>query len=161
MIGDYLKPLRRKVGVLTLMIACVFMVTWVRSELVFDLAGFYVPSNAVRSWSIHELRSLAGRLTWRMASGENAHEGASFRYMNHWDTVRIVSREADDLSFGVAFERRWKSFGLYVGTEIQPSPNQFRYVIVRIHYLLIAVPLTLLSAWLLLSDLQEYHGYAI
>lgn len=48
--GEYFKPLGRKIGLVTLVVACVFVGAWVRSLSRFDtLDTKYFPSVAVRS----------------------------------------------------------------------------------------------------------------
>ena len=59
--GDYFKPWRRKIGVVTLMLACVFMGGWMRSIFFLDfisVTGWIVPGEK-------SLRVLAEYFAWR------------------------------------------------------------------------------------------------
>ena len=37
--GDFFKLWRRKIGLLTLVMACAFMVAWIRSTITYDSIG--------------------------------------------------------------------------------------------------------------------------
>ena len=57
--GEYFKPLRRKLGVVTLLMACVLMAGWVRSLSIFDAVTFPFTGTIAES-----LSSNRGNLYW-------------------------------------------------------------------------------------------------
>jgi hypothetical protein len=105
MLGTYFKPLRRKVGVVTLVMACVFAAGWVRSYSEELVNGIEFPF-----------------------------------YDNRYNLVVIPE-------------------GIVLGTLVlQGEENQPELVFddfFEIPHWLIVVPLTLLSAWLLLSKVRQ------
>ena len=103
---NYLNPLRRKLGVMTLLMACVFTAGWVKSH--FDYG-------AIKLFVINRDRAV---LDTNLSS------------LNGWLELRF-----EDASQSRAASLAW------------PAPI-FR---IRLPYYIIVVPLTLLSAYLLLS----------
>lgn len=131
---DFFKGWKRKTGAVTLAVACVFMVGWVRSEFVQDFLKIRHGNDAT------ELGSTNGRLYWFCA----------------WDT--------EDNPFQRDFNFAWDNDGPIAAdhkTILQFAVFDFQDRILshgrlRIRYLStpywsIVLPLTLLSAWLLLS----------
>ena len=59
----YFKPLRRKIGVVTLVIACVFAMGWVRSRLIVDHYCCEL-SKPISGIDCFAFRSHAGELGW-------------------------------------------------------------------------------------------------
>jgi hypothetical protein len=113
--GEYFRPWQRKIGVLVLMVACLFAAGWVRGLRTRHLidTGRYIPGSRgiVIDSKDHSLTimSRSGDVICLMPDGQ-------------LQTIVIASNQT------VALER-----------------------IIKIHYWIIVVPLTLLSAWLLLS----------
>ena len=110
--GDFFKPWRRKIGIVTLMLACVFAAGWVRSQYKADV--FIMPLNESSNGVIS---SRNGEIQW--ATAEFNHIGKPY--------------EPDGL------------------TELKNLPTVLRSV----PYWPIVIPLTLLSAWLLLSKPRQ------
>ena len=136
MIPTYLKPLRRKIGVVTLIVACVLMGGWLRSTLVKDhLTRDFGDGSTIHAvWYdgpcgavARKGSSSSGRVQIRLLQStvESIHgwaaEGAGWAWYQ--------------LGFGVIDER-------FEGGHLK---GWFA------HYWSIAIPMTLLSAWLLLS----------
>lgn len=132
----YLKPWRRKLGVLTLLMACALTAGWVRS--------FFICDKIVHGEGVIEigLYSLHGLVTLEL--GDNG---------SHTGEMQIP---------------RWKSQNaaemkhLLLADEIEWLLNGFGFGVSALHegpllglcvapYWSIAIPLTLLSAWLLLT----------
>ena len=66
--GDYFKPWRRKIGVLTLVMACVFMGAWVRSNSILDELLLHVAKNETNertSLTYDILFSLKNSVVWK------------------------------------------------------------------------------------------------
>ena len=140
--GDYFKPWRRKIGVLTLVLACLFMAGWVRSLSQADtiaLSGDNVTQN--------QLISSAGTVCWDHISLKGVNGFPS----NNADVIFaiLVSERPKRRVF---WQRSW--CGFETGQYISPQFGPVRGLIWRnwqIPYWSIVIPLTLLSAYQLLS----------
>lgn len=125
--GEYFKPLRRKLGILTLLIACAMATVWVRSTQSGDMFL------NVRSPIVDLIISANGELNWL-----------------EWDQGKVnISNEAE---FGMSPTDLLESYGTtrQVLQEKGFAPRE-----VSIPYWSVVIPLTLLSAWLLLSKRRE------
>lgn len=137
---EYLSGWRRKVGVVTLVMACVLAVGWVRCQSTFD--SIRIPM-ALRRW-IH-VDSRGGRLY--LSDNSLAQGKVQFRWevtSPNSDESRIMFR-ASDLSVHL--------LGMGIGTLDRPA-NPLKPTVkfaVIVNYWLLVIPLTLLSSYLLLS----------
>ena len=129
----YLKPLRRKFGVLTLVLACVFAVVWVRSLSVSDRVGFY----ATRYWAA----SADGRFAVGAAHGAIFYPPLIGRHI-YWNSHKIPP------GAGYFPNPDWTWYVIDgasgLGTWRVSSP-----------FSTFLIPLMLLSAWLLLSKPRQ------
>lgn len=160
--GSYFKPLRRKVGVVTLLLACVLAAAWARTGIVHDDVDIPISTrstefknvrlNAVNTWS--SVTSSDGSICW--IHRQNTSD-RPFRMSCYW---RTVSR--DPHSFmpsrliplkSVERELMLPRFGFYIGTANKSGSDRgvIEIIAVKISYWTIVIPLTLLSAYLLLS----------
>lgn len=141
--GDYLKPWRRKIGVLTLVMACVLAAGWVRSLFVQDAVNVCIAKQlrlTVISVSRHLIIAMACIET-------DAAIPASFRESEtvnwkQWSQTFAnfeVTRPISDQGFSTDDDK----FG-DPNTDISDEWYQ-------LPYWSLVIPLTLLSAWLLLS----------
>lgn len=113
----YFKPLRRKIGVTTLVLACLFMGGWFRSLITSETLA---------------ILCIAG----------GSSEGAiAVRPLDRFRLVPVW-REGGSISKSIKSTDSWKRFQCYIDL------NRLIFVF---PYWSIVVPLTLLSAWLLLS----------
>ncbi len=137
--NDYFKPLRRQIGVVTLVMACVFAAGWLRS-------GFVRDQIFIRTGScVYTFESVDSTLIWVRTY--------------HWD-----HNNWDDLSV-------WKVGKMLPTKQIISEAYELPYTQLRfgfgafenanrdVHYWIIPywsvpLPLTLLSAWLLLSKVR-------
>ena len=119
--GDYFKGWRRKVGLLTLLLACVFMGGWVRAETVSDVVRFDFGRRQHRAFTIRN------RIHW--ASYESQ--------CKYWDCP-IAWATTDPFDFSIFFTL----------SEITPVKE---YRAWELPYLTAILPLTLLSFFLLLT----------
>lgn len=127
----YFKPLRRKLGVLTLVIACLFTLGWMRSGFRFDeltFSAFGIRFDAVSAKNLLCL-SLNGGEWWRP--------------LELISLPHIHPKDGDD-----CFEW-WKGF------VIQHQKAEKYGALYQIPYWTIVIPLTLLSAWLLVSKPEQ------
>ena len=137
--SDFFKGWRRKFGVVTLGLACLFAVGWVRSRIEFDEYNHYSDSGMVK------LFATEGRL-------------GSFRYIAETknDFRYALSVASNDILVGVyigktpsQIAQRWEIIGFHFQTG--QVGNKIRYVVYTIPYWSFTIPTTLLAAWLLLS----------
>ena len=133
--GDYLKPQRRKMGVLTLTMACVLTAGWVRSFSVVDQFAVPLQEN--------------GQFNFESNSGGLITIGCINKTIERpilgWMPIPVHLCPAE------RFPVVWK----FLLPGIRYGDLQFTVAvvgrIVSIRYWSIVIPLTLLSAWLLLS----------
>lgn len=153
----YLKPLRRKVGVVTLLVACVFAAEWIRSTTNLDSAAIAFPQNR------YEIQSLQQNIRF-------FHTRISDRRLGHpfWscysDPITSLEQPISDPRELLGENRRVLEFGDgYLGAGsfeaeyrslLVPKPGPpvrvFQTVALIPHWSVV-IPLTLLSGWLLLS----------
>ena len=146
--GAYFKPLRRNLGVITLMTACAFAAGWIRSASNVDF--FYVYGRQ----SMYGLGVFAGRLAL-FRSDRLAGEATPF--WRHCPLHRFygfhdgAEKPYDHLD-GYTAEWRWDWHDLHIGAGVSnEDPVGMRLEQCVTPCWSIAIPLTLLSAWLLLS----------
>lgn len=132
--GDFFKPWKRKVGLVTLLLACVFAAAWTRSLFVEDFLG-----NGWRSWNgaIEQVfyTSSAGLLVITV----HDENGARTEIVDHPapPSVNNATAPASLPSAG--------TIGTAGSEEIQWW----------FPYWAITIPLTIISMWLLLSRARE------
>lgn len=151
---EFFKPWRRRLGVATLVMACVFVGGWVRSSVHFD--GIEI----ISSKSKYALSSVRGQLRCFYAHGEQARVEKR--------EIRFPSFVFNENNYDSKFElrsKRWRfavsDFRFMTGSESQlfysdlvqsqGSEVLVNQTIAQVPYWSVTVPLTLLSAWLLLS----------
>ena len=150
---SYFKPLRRKIGVMTLIMAGVFMAGWARSLLLSDNVriqfGFFSDdefnsSRGQLSWTLGRpsLRQMASLVSWPRVKWVCFPFDTKHRLTNETDEGVICCVPA--LGFAIICQSATiSSHGI---------PVTVVSSLVIIHpYWAIVVPLTLLSAYLLLS----------
>lgn len=124
---EFFKPWRRRFGVVTLGLACVFAAGWVRSYAKFDLV--FLPRVCIVSSANGEFAiSENVRLRSRLAGG-----GAAIFTL---ESTAFLSRP------------KLASYDLARTTVLQPRMIRYSFVV---------IPLTLISAWLLLSNPRSKH----
>lgn len=134
---EFFNGWRRKAGVVTLVLACVFTAGWVRSFTTLDGLFFNPGPTRLMLFSTVGKLSLAIRI-----NGELKHE--PFYWLRR-PPAPAAHRLPDD-PFEGPFSTRWSLFG-FEFKEMARLP----YPIWTVPYWSIVLPLTLLSAWLLLS----------
>lgn len=135
----YFKPLRRKFGVITLVMACLFGAGWLRSLSVRDtlivcsstkmIQSFY----GTLSWSHYPFQLEPTDPSWESSPIENPSAACAptFYYIQ---PIHITEQVVNDSS--------------------KSPPERVEYTI-RIHYWSIVISLTLFSAYLLLSNPRQ------
>lgn len=145
--GEFFKGWRRKAGLVTLAVALVLMVAWNRSYAIVDQVWIEDAGDQ----AFHTVVSLQGRLGWvrtiaprrsmRMDwDSEDLAEFADTDFYDEW------SKEL------YAIERRIEWAGFRFGAALEtPLFHLKPMVCAFIPYWALILPLTLLSAWLLLT----------
>lgn len=149
--GSYLRPLRRKLGVVTLLLACVFTAAWVRNRSVRDSVNIPTGnSSALQFISGDQCVSLVA-----MWSSVPDKKMASFRIYRHDedDGIGVHAGEFMLASDPSPFWPRWFRFG--VGTRTTTLMT------FSLPYWTIVIPLTLLSGWLLFSKRRATLPHSI
>ncbi len=141
--GDFFKPWRRRMGLLTLVMACLLGAEWGRSVTTFDQLRWSTEH------SLHTCVSTGGHLLWNSHFMERPLT-PEFRRVSFWLHGDAKNQPIDYLeNTNIVWELRFGTFIIGKST-MRIYGITTRYV-VAIPYWLIVLPLTLLSAYLLLS----------
>lgn len=134
---EFFRGWRRKTGVLTLVMACVFAAGWIRS------LSFRDEITSCRIPDIYSIASNRGRLVWKVVHSPTPYYGPSVDYS--------VGKDISAFEPFSQFEYNW--IRRFVGFEVAEHTNGERFKINRysLPYWSIVLPLILLSAFLLLS----------
>jgi len=176
--GGYFQPLRRKIGMMILLTACVVMMGWVRSLTYTDEIQVFLGQNTV-----HQLISNKSGLAWVSTWGaitdrqgnvlqcarvlRKPHHWMFFEpsRMSYWETSTVLDAEEKGDVFGYSFDRSfpaarwyWKCIGFCFGTEDNPPE---RAAFLTAPYWSLTIPLTLISLWLLLSKPRKSNQMKI
>lgn len=158
--GSYFKPLRRKIGVVTLVMACLFAAGWVRSSVVQDHAQICYQRSA------HDLNSNGGRFQWdcyrdpeviRFGYGPPSFNWQTYERNQpaidtHWGRSR-TNWQCGWLGVKVCYGKVHTHSGEVhtAGGIVFVNPRMLNIRSLEVPYWSIVIPLTLLSAYLLLS----------
>ena len=142
--SDYFRGWRRKVGVMTLVMACLFMVGWFRSQTRFEYIDFSFGNVTYGVTSMHS--GLAFSRTMEL-------DPTSVLDFIDFKSVELFIKPQDPFngtpwSPGFQFDWRWDWAGFHIG-EGQYATRRDQDIMVP--YWSIVLPLTALSAFLLLS----------
>lgn len=150
---SYFKPLRRKLGAVTLLLACVCATGWVRSSTYDD--GF----DQTLSQSRYGISSVRGKIRAYFARSEHArvlkmgHQFWSYKLDPNQKTDLDVEKESSGLNLGnfrlLRSNQDWGHYSELVQTAGPAVPVTLFDV--QLPYWSIVMPLTALSAYLLLS----------
>lgn len=158
--GAFFKPWRRKAGCVTLLTACVFAAGWVRSLTICD--GMAITFTKSR----YSVRSYRHQILW-----DHEHVKNGRLYHPFFSHFRVIISEATHSDpFDGFRECHWRvSAGdFYIASGIglagyysnfvpKPGPPvRFSLMIAQTPYWSIVLPLTLLSAWLLLGTPRSH-----
>jgi hypothetical protein len=137
--GEFFKGWRRKVGSLTLVLALVFMVGWVRSFYVSDVILFPT-ANAMNTW----ISDKHGLVWLAMGQTNEEHE----EQMKEFDVPFVIA-----VAFPQSLDLRgWKLKSSFYGFEFfERHRHELTDRVQIIPYWSLTIPLTVISFWLLLS----------
>ena len=147
--GEFFKPWRRKIGCVTLIMACVFAAGWVRSLAiadVSDLSGRYLPKTTSFFQMASTSRGIEFRRIWPKRQGDYSNRSWGWRSSPIQQEVR-----SRDFEFEVEWAKSLCGVGIEGGSWGKPYMRPGLMRIMIIHYWSIVIPLTLISSWLLLS----------
>jgi len=138
--GEFFRPWRRKIGVVTLAMACVFAAGWVRSNSVEDLEDVLRVSISKRQTTTFKSRN--GTICWADFDKPEAIAGiGSAVISDHFGPSESTPASPE-------WQRSW--FGISFGQQCDPYDGT-RIRFCNIPHWSIVTPLTLISAYLLLS----------
>lgn len=144
--GDFFRGWRRKIGLAVLVTALLLTVAWMRSFLVHDTLLLHCEPR----W-YSEILSRHGRLRWsRSEQPPDSSATYSFDGPSRWHSVDARNdRWFDPATEDQRYQWQWKWYGFGIGAILPGSaaPSIRLWVV---PYWLFILPLTLLSAWLLL-----------
>ena len=145
--SDFFKGWRRKIGVVALVLACVFAAGWLRSLTIRDVFTFKKDKLTIA------FRSFEGGLGWQRftptsslaSTGWRSDNNFKFSFSDPW--WRFDNIDDDEIDW------RWDRGGFSFGAASKKNPEflRRRLELWTIPYWSIVIPLTLLSAYLLLT----------
>jgi hypothetical protein len=133
---EYFRGWKRKVGVVTLMMACMSVIGWVKSHVYQDDIEVCIGTELIYSLVTHDLEVCL----WRIRPLEESMSQCSFSW-----TSQPIDRRASPF-----FDEMRQQSVLGISYTRDDRSGLDRYHFLIIPYWLIAVPLTLLSAYLIL-----------
>lgn len=144
--SGYFKPLRRKIGILILVLACVCTAGWVRSRSTFDMVA--LPSRFMNVTLVSGEGSfgMTENAVFNFRQVTRQEHGRSIMRVEIIQMIKQTSR--DELRWWKFNGAEFRLFRSISGSE-RPIP--------LIPYWSVVIPLTLLSAWLLLSRPRQKH----
>ena len=159
--GDFFKPWRRKAGCVTLVVACVFMAAWVRSHKIEDLIAFSASKRR------HTLDSSSSKVIWMAWGFGDLESNRELKESGELESVKesLVPKalftktiRVNDTTSTIDGQDRNLALWEIHEADAQRTASMYHsesfndtFVRWSIYYWQIVVPLTLLSAYLLLS----------
>jgi len=146
--GDYFRGWRRKTGVVTLLMALVSVGGWVRSYALMDELWFTEDPSPTQIF----IESCAGRLRLFYVACNQEITGGNI-YFWRSGSFEPAYRNFSGWGNPIIFDWRWQFLGFDVGRgqEETSPPSVSKVSFMFIPYWSIVIPLTLHSAYLLLS----------
>lgn len=147
--SDFFKGWRTKVGVVMLAVALVFMAGWIRSQSVADIIMYPAEKNTIGC-----LVSATDSLVWQrtQTTPRTAELGITVaKGPTNWTwQVSPVSEYAAILDSGLSWRFRWCGFGVSESPPEVTEQTGISATFLLVPYWSIVVPITLMSAYLLL-----------
>ena len=145
---DFFRGWRRKTGLVTLVMACLFATGWVRSELKYDFVTLTLRTTTFKIASLFSYIKLIRETALDKKRVQNTGP------LLHWssgNTSRIVGpkRGWDE---GYTVERNSECFGFSCGSATRGGRRFEEWIV---PYWSVVLPLTLLSAYLILSKSRQ------
>jgi hypothetical protein len=154
--GSYFNGWKRKAGIVVLILACIFMAGWFRSFRGTDYL-YYYPSSIVKQ----ECMSNRGSLRWERSEDARHIVPQDQQWRLRWSYIPFAPPKDTDFFIGEVTVRYgdekpsetiWQCCGIEVGEyQLKTTSGTVRRNYWQVAYLWCVLPLTLLSAWQLLS----------
>ena len=153
--GEFFRSWRRKIGVLTLLMACLLMAGWVRSLSTIDWLTLETWNSFWRLTIEHGVVELS---RYRHVSGDRPQLSFKNGGLSSWTSENLVNPDGQISTYGtsranlVTADTNTEFCGLAYATRKWITPTfavDTSFFVVTYHYL--TIPLSLLSAYLLLS----------
>lgn len=144
---------RRRIGLVTLILALVFTGALVRSFQIEDKIGWEFRILGENETHYY-VSSVYGRLTLKVIRNKNGKVGRFF--CTGWQSLTAKDDEIGDdarVSDGKIFLRpewRIRGLGFFIGGVLDPTDKYYQLEVWTVPYWSIVLPLTLVSMWLLL-----------
>jgi len=146
--------MRRKIGVMTLLVGCIFAAGWIRSYAVIDEIEILVSQMYTIGSTSGSLECFQWNGRERRASGMLGSQPRLWHSMPNY--LPISSQYAPTLPHRISAEIDYGPDLRLLETEGRYGPNRIAAGTgIRIAYRSLVIPLTLLSAWLLLSNTRK------
>ena len=151
--GDYFRGWRRKVGVVTLLLACVFAAAWIRS--IGREEGIYLDSNGQTPLMICSRNHFLTIIFSRHFTRPVVFTQLKLRWLD-----QTCSEETNEeywtlanAGFANVVTKARTLSGMMIGSAFDTSlSNPLKRWFISFPYWLITIPLTLVSAYLLVSE---------
>lgn len=150
----YFRPLRRKIGVVTLVLACFMMVAWMRSYSMLDLLTLATWNSF---WRLTIEEGIIEVSRYRTVSGDPELSGPKGRKMS-WTSESNYAADGHKSIHGYALtnlaiaDTKAEFWGLtYAAKKVIRPTFTYNVSFLYVPHLYVAIPLTLLSTYLLLS----------
>ena len=144
--GEFFKSWRRKAGCVTLVMACLFMAGWVRSKLKYDLIVLPCGNSSYRValmfGRFRFLRATPSALPPSWVSKDVSH--ISYQEAEEW-FVDMDGERMEWKNMTVEWQWSWGMFSFGAGTRLHERVELYTFP-----YWSVVIPLTLLSAYLIL-----------
>ena len=148
--SEFFKPWRRKIGCVTLLMACVFAAGWVRSPFFTDVISYSTGENSADFWFSAD--STFGWFGFRVDREKFSNGTPSVTIMGpDFPTWSTSPKGRDELWF-LKSPRRWLGFN--AGRKKNDIAGDF-VLFAAVPYWSIVLPLIALSAYLLLSNPRQ------
>jgi hypothetical protein len=152
--GEFFRSWKRKVGVVTLVMACVFLGMWVRSQAMWDRLSDFNETWCIKMESFnglvgwHFTTVVDKRSTYSLYPPKSGHRQVAASQM----PGSLLPFGHDLSSCGWQLQCHWETSEC--AFVIATKENVKMFVLI-LSYWFIVLPLTALSAWLLLSKHQK------
>lgn len=153
---EFFRGWRRKVGMVTLVMACLFMAGWLRSRCVIDRFFFS------QRHSMHAMFSMDGVVSWKRLTPFRDDLSAGWSERPKWISSELTENSLNNYKFywddgDIHWHWQWSGFDFGAASfeTLSQVPGNSNWIrreeIWQIPYWAITMPLALISLWLLLS----------
>jgi hypothetical protein len=154
-VGDFFRSWRRKTGCALLILACVLTSAWIRSQQVIDIVSFPAVPSFSNGIGSGQLISWNRGVIWalvRNTSGEGLYLPRLTTLYSSNLAYQQITEDLDENVFNnplIQWKIRFNGIGY--GESDATCNDGSRNLIFLVPYCCMVTPLTLISAWLLLS----------